>query len=630
MKYAFLLLLSFNLYAQDPSLSFLTLDSALTNKSNSVVREELITVDVTKPSQMTTKRSRTITVLNDSGDDEVNSYLFYDDHTVIKNVELIIYDAFGKEIEHYKKRDFNDVSVADGFSLYTDNRRLYVNHIPKSYPYTATFISEVKSNTTAFLPRWYPIGGYASSTEKSVYTLFFDPENKPDFKKSNLESYNINVEEGASQITFTATMLPAISYENHAPRFISFAPQVMFGLKTFSLKGVMGNGASWNEFGSWMDEQLLKGTEELPAETISEINSLVTPEMSDIDKARVVYQYLQDKVRYINVSIGIGGWKPMPASEVDRLSYGDCKALTNYTKSLLKAVGVPSYYTVLYSDSSERDFTNDLVAMQGNHAILAIPDGEDFIWLECTSQDIPFGHVPNSNDNRDVLIVTEEGGKLVRTKTYETEDNLQANNAKILILDTGEIQASFNRVSKGLQYDNVYHLDRETRENQERYYKEKWDYINGVEVSEIVFDNNRTAVVFTENLKVISTNYTSFAGDNMLLALNVFNQLDYVPPRFKKRTREVEVSVGFTDVDTYDIVLPSGYTVDSLPSDVEIVNQFGSYTISAVLKEDASIEYTRKLVLNKGVYPPETYEEYRNFFKQIAKKDKSKILLTKN
>ncbi len=55
---------------------------------------------------------------------------------------------------------------------------------------------------------------------------------------------------------------------------------------------------------------------------------------------------MQDKTRYISVQIGIGGWKPMLADDVNKLGYGDCKGLTNYTKALLEAVDVPSYYTL--------------------------------------------------------------------------------------------------------------------------------------------------------------------------------------------------------------------------------------------------------------------------------------------
>jgi transglutaminase-like putative cysteine protease len=44
-------------------------------------------------------------------------------------------------------------------------------------------------------------------------------------------------------------------------------------------------------------------------------------------KAKKIYQYLQNKTRYISVQIGIGGFQPVTAADVDRLGYGDCKGI---------------------------------------------------------------------------------------------------------------------------------------------------------------------------------------------------------------------------------------------------------------------------------------------------------------
>ena len=86
---------------------------------------------------------------------------------------------------------------------------------------------------------------------------------------------------------------------------------------------------------------------EIPETTKQKILTLVKGVNDPIEKARLIYDFVQKKTRYISVQVGIGGWMPMLANDVDRLSYGDCKALTNYTKSLLDIAGVESYYTAV-------------------------------------------------------------------------------------------------------------------------------------------------------------------------------------------------------------------------------------------------------------------------------------------
>ncbi|WP_298288681.1 hypothetical protein [uncultured Lutibacter sp.] len=117
---------------------------------------------------------------------------------------------------------------------------------------------------------------------------------------------------------------------------------------------------------------------------------------------------MQDKTRYISVQVGIGGLRPMLASDVDKLGYGDCKALTNYTKSLLDIVGVESYFTELYGGFDKIDMDFKTPSIQGNHVILNIPNEVNDIWLECTNQKVPFGYIANFTDDRDDIVVKLE------------------------------------------------------------------------------------------------------------------------------------------------------------------------------------------------------------------------------
>ena len=138
--------------------------------------------------------------------------------------------------------------------------------------------------------------------------------------------------------------------------------------------------------GKWFYDEILYGTTDLPEETKIKIKNLVGNEKDPLKIAEIVYKYMQEKTRYVSIQEGIGGWKPMLAKDVDKLGYGDCKALTNYTRALLDAVGVVSYYTRLYGETDKKEIYADIVSFQSNHVILAIPDKSNYVWLECTNQ----------------------------------------------------------------------------------------------------------------------------------------------------------------------------------------------------------------------------------------------------
>jgi len=632
MRYITTLLFLFlytSVYTQS-TYSIATIPNDLKQNANSILLDEQIVVDVSQVEKLNISAKSVRAVLNKKGDNDVSSAIAYDNDTRVVSIEAFVYDAFGNEIKHFKKRDFNDVSKGDGISLFNDDRALYLNYTPSSYPYIFEFIYETESKSTAFLPSWMPIGYYWRSTASSSYTLKFDPNNKPRMRQMNLDGYDMTISEGPNLITCRASNIKAIRYEAHSLPFQSIAPYVNFKLDNFHLMGVRGYAENWNDFGNWYRQNLLDGLSSLSPATVQEIKDLVANETTDLARAKKIYQYVQNKVRYISIQIGVGGWKPMLASDVDKLGYGDCKALTNYTKALLDIVGIPSYYTILYAGDDEIDISNDFVAIQGNHVILGIPNDEKIVWLECTSQVTPFGFGGNFSDDRDVLIVTPEGGKIVHTKVYDPTDNLQENKADIRMDASGTMVAQFQATSRGLQFDDKYFLEIKKKEELEAYYKERWGYINGFTIDEMTFLNDKDEIVFTEKLRLHIPNYLSKAGTDYLFCPNVFKQSQYIPQRISERQQKLHLSEGFEDIDILSITLTEGLVFNEMPSDEQIENKFGHYSIIFEKLSENQLKYTRKLLIKKGTFPPSEYKNYRNFRKQIAKLDKTKLLLTQN
>src|SRR5690606_34634822 len=148
------------IFAQNYSIA--SINKELKEYSNSILIDELVEIDVTDIGKMKQKTHKVIAVLNKLGDEDPNLYEFYDTNSRVKNIEVQIYDAFGKELEHFKKKDFMDVSRT-GISIYTDDRMLYLNYTPTTYPYFVVYDSETESGDSAFIRPWLPLGGYAES-----------------------------------------------------------------------------------------------------------------------------------------------------------------------------------------------------------------------------------------------------------------------------------------------------------------------------------------------------------------------------------------------------------------------------------------------------------------------------------
>ncbi len=614
-------------FSQDHSIE--SIPKELLDNADAVIRLDHLAIQVHSINQMSYQVRQIVTVLNKSGDGHAAARVFYDDDKKIKKIEATIYDAFGNEVEQVKRRDFKDVAAADGFSLYLDDRLLYHDYVPVQYPYTVEFTYEIETSDTGMIPQWYFVSGYGVSVENSSYTITY-PSNdlKPIIKEENLQEIDFKKEESPTMLSYTSSGIQAFVEEGLSPPFQTFSPRLSVRLPKFHYKGIDAEVTDWKGLGGWIQDELLSGRDELEESTISKAKELVKGIDDDLEKAKIIYKYVQDNTRYISVQIGIGGLQPISAIEVDKVKYGDCKGLTNYTKALLRAVGVESYYTVVESGRTKVDFEEDFPdLLQGNHVILAIPYKGKYYWVDCTSQIHPFGFIGDFTDDRMVLVVTPDGGELVRTDSYLDIDNAQYIKANYKILDNLSIDAQVAIETKGTQYDNRFVLERSSKDDIKKYYKDFWDNINGLEVSDYSFDNDKEKVSFTETVNLSARNYVSKNGNDYLLILNAFNNNTYVPPRYRDRKLPFMVQRGFYDQDETTIEIPESFHFTDLPDKVSMKTEFGSYVAEVEKRNDRKLVYKRKLLLKAGEYPKESYDEFRSFLRSVAKMDNQKILL---
>ncbi|MFP9097835.1 DUF3857 domain-containing protein [Flavobacterium sp. RHBU_24] len=612
-------------FAQENYNSF-TIPKELTENANAVVRYERIDINLPSRRQMDYAIKRVVTVLNEHGNGYIGAETSYDKSTTVRSIEAIIYDKNGLQLKKLKRKDFKDQSLSG--SDVTDNRVLFLDYTPVSYPYTVMFTCETTTDNTAFIPQWSPVEGVFCSTEKEEMSITAEPSLGLKFKEYNFGEVVLQKSQGAGAYIFSAENIPAYRAEDYSPSLSSIRPYIIFGLEKFHLEGVDGEAKTWEAFGAWMYNNLLQGTDELPAETVAKVKALVGTETDPLKKAKIIYKYVQGKTRYVSIQLGIGGWKPMPAKDVDRLGYGDCKALSNYTRALLKAVDVPAYYTVIYGQY-KRDINPDFVSMQGNHIILAIPHNNEFVWLECTNQSIPFGFQGDFTDDRMALLVKPDKGEIVRTHVYDAQGNAQVCTATCTITPDGALKGALKRVSSGLQYDDKYSWASAGKEDLDKKYKNIFSNINNLKFSKTELTNSYDDKLLTEDIAFEAPGYASTTGGRLMFAVNALNQSSTVPQRYRSRKLPLNIATGFYDEDVVTIALPAGFAMEALPSNVTITDTYGEYKAEYSLVSPSEIRFKRTLLIKPGTYPKEEYDKYREFREKIARNDNAKVVLVK-
>jgi transglutaminase-like putative cysteine protease len=599
--------------------------------ASAVIRDQSVYTEV-KDNNTLYHIKTAITVLNKNGDDIAHIAVWYDKSNVIKSIKGTTYNEFGKFTGKFSEKDFEDVNAANDFSLFEDSR---VKHfIPSigSYPYTIEYEYDVRSKQTLNFRDWEPNPHTGLAVEISSFTFACKPDFNIRYKEINMPAkVNIGTDkDGLKTYTWQVNNLKALRAEPFSPLSETYLSSVKIAPQNFVYAGIAGSFTNWDQLGRWSYDKLLANRQTLPPQTVEHIKEL-TAGITDVkQKAKKIYEYMQDKTRYISVQVGIGGYQPFLATDVDKLSYGDCKALVNYTQALLKAANIDSWYCVVYGDNSKVSMLNDFASMnQGNHVILCLPIKNDTTYLECTSQKIPFGFLSDFTDDRNVLACTPEGGKLLHTPKYTSQDNLQTRKAGFIIDKDGALSGDMVTIYKGTQYDNPEELVGEPLTEQVKTLQKMYTNISNLSIEKLDIKQDKKQIpVATESIKLSARDFASADNGKLYFALNPVNKQRSIRD-VRNRTNPVYINRGYTDEDEIVYILPAGYHPDMEPLNINLNKPFGKFKMSTTVS-DGRLIYKRRMEVIDGTYSKDSYHDLVEFYQAIADADSYNVTLVKN
>jgi hypothetical protein len=611
-------------FANELNLSYSSIPQALLQNANAVVRFHNTDFSIYSAQKASVKVNYAITIINETAQNNAVFQEFYNQFIKISNIRITMYDKDGTRVEKMDRQKLIDLSAISGFSTYEDNRVLIYIPRYKTLPYTVEFSYEINLSGILDYPDIYLFQKYNTSLEKASVTV-----TAPDSLGFRYLSRNVNAESklqswnGEQILMWETELIPAITEEPFSPPLLERIPVLMLAPNTFKIKSFNGNSESWKDFGKWFDD-LSKGRDNLNAEATEKIRNLVLETDDTIKIIKTLYQYMQNKTRYASIQIGIGGWQPADANDVDRLGYGDCKALSNYMKAILKAVNIDSHITLVNAGRDKTRMVTEFPANQFNHAILCVPLKTDTFWLECTSPQYPAGFIGTFTDDREVLVITENGGHVRRTKSYSIDENLQTRKCEVKVLNEESADVSISTKYQGIFYDEMQRTMNLDDIDKKKEIEKNFKSLN-YKLETFQFTDKQSPVPeIGEKIEMKLNNLINQAGEFMIFVPNQFTRQDPLARTIKKRNSDIWINHGYTQTDTVNYVLSENLVFKEISQNNSFKCIFGEYSFKTEIL-DNKLQYIRKFTLSKGVYPKDSYGEFVDFFNQVSKNDNVKI-----
>jgi len=564
-----------------------------------------------------------IQINNRAGEHLCDVEIPFDKSSPITHFSAWIEDTTGFIIRKLRKQEYQDVSAISNISLYEDHfkRKFTLKH--STYPYRVCYTHSSVTRQFISIADWTPVADYDVPTRHATLVLKTPKDYRIRISEKNIDSVQtIQTNSGITR-TWNASFDGSLEYEIFCPPLRDYTPRVEIEPLQFNY-GCLGSMADWNSFGKWIHD-LNFGLGNLPESEKLIISGLVGQTGDKNEIVKILYHYLQDNTRYVNVTLDIGGLKSYPAEYVAINKYGDCKALTNYMQALLEYAGITSYYTIIYGGRFANDIDPDFPSQKFNHVVLTVPLDEDTIWLENTSNSIPFGYAGTFIQNRFALMINGDQNRLIRVPSLLERNVLETSRA-VFIFDTeGNAEASLHYDFRGAQFEDLNSLISSWTKDEINTYLHDHLSFPVFELKDWkIFKKDRDAVNISLDLDIHIPHLLSTIGDQ-----GYFIPLSASIPEFaspKNRRLPVQLPYPVYQSDTLVYQVPSFFNSIKTPPDNNLESKFGRYRVR-YSRVGSRLTIFREFLLHSGKISLDEYCDFYNFLSAIKKDENQKIII---
>jgi len=399
---------------------------------------------------------------------------------------------------------------------------------------------------------------------------------------------------------------------------------------------------TWQGIGEWYDglsRDRLVATPDIAAKAAE----LTAGKTDFYDKAEAIGDFVQQKIRYFVIEMGVGGYQPHAAEDIFRGRYGDCKDKATLLSAMLSSVGIHS--ALLMVDSERGVIDPDAPSIWGNHMIAAIEipkgyespklhsvvtakTGKRYLIFDPTWYLTPFGQLEDNLQGSYGVLIEGKESQVIELPVLDPTLNTIRRSGKFELSADGSLKGSVT----DLRFGDLAETRRQVFSSEGE--KKQTEYMNrvisqdftGATMSGLKVENvDALNKDLTTTFDLQASHFARFTGPLLMVRPRVLGSYGLDVDR-KPRQVKIDLEQTMQGIDEYDIELPQGYVVDELPDPVKIDVGFASYVSSTEL-HGRVLHYSRTYTVKQVTVPATKYPEVQQLAAAIAADEDSQAIL---
>jgi len=392
---------------------------------------------------------------------------------------------------------------------------------------------------------------------------------------------------------------------------------------------------NWNDVAKWYDG-LARDRYALTPAVAQRVDSIVkaSAARTRLDTIRAVHRWVAQDLRYVSVSLGIGGYQPRPPADVLSTGFGDCKDKTTLFVAALRRYRISANPVLLTLNGKPEPSLPSIY--QFNHAIAAVQEGNGWTFTDLTAEYVPYGAIPENYQGQFGIVVLPDGrAQDVRFPVLPVDSSAAIIRVALSLDTSGHAEGRVTEEVRGnssmtARVSFAVPLDSARRAAIANTLAQRLFSSDARVDSLVAFNGRDLNATTTISYRVKADRVFKQVGEARLFTMNV--ALKSPALSYKNLARELEskqprlfpidaskVLGAFEQVIELRLTLPVGWTAE-LPKNVLAASFFGRYE-STWTQEGREVRLVRRIQGRRGVFPPQRISEMIVWLKTVGADD---------